>query len=172
LCAVAATTPTGDSLLLLPAFHLPLAVLTFHITTKLPGGRSPLLHHVFPMRTAPAGPDTPHQEVVDVFSLMKAEGWALSIDIAVNSDRTAAAVAAGGGAGGLATPCVAGVAGAPLGAPGGAAGSAWHFYLPYRCDRGGGGRKPCDARCGALLARRQQAMCVLHSMTHTRVHAR
>lgn len=136
---------TGDSLLVLPAFHLPLANITFNITTKLPGGRSSLFHHVFPILTEPPPAHSPPQELVDVFSLMKCEGWALAIDIAVNSDKTfahgrsgassaaAAAAAAGSGnsSGSSSGLAAASAAGALLGAPSGAAGSCWHYYQPY-----------------------------------------
>jgi len=125
-------------MLVLPAFHLPLANLTFNISTKLPGGRSPLFHHVFPILTAPLPPDSPPQELVDVFSLMKCEGWSLGIDIAVNSDKTfthgrsgvaaAAAAAAGVGSSGMTPGSAAGV---PVGGPAGASGSCWHYYQPY-----------------------------------------
>jgi hypothetical protein len=131
----------GDSSLLLPAFHLPLANVAFNITTKLPGGRSALFHHVFPILAAPPpGPDAPPQEVVDVFGLMKCEGWALGIDIAVSSDKTGTASgharsggvsgAAAGVTGGLGTPAAA-AGGVSLGGPAGAAGSAWHYFQPY-----------------------------------------
>lgn len=128
--------PAGDSLLLLPAFHLPLANITFLITTKLPGGRSSLFHHVFPILDTPPGPDAATQDVVDVFSLMKCEGWSLGINIAVNSDKAfahgrsgvAAAAAAAAASGGGITPAAAGV---PPGGPGGAAGSAWPYFQPY-----------------------------------------
>lgn len=128
----------GDAMLVLPAFHLPLANLTFNISTKLPGGRSPLFHHVFPILTAPLPPDSPPQELVDVFSLMKCEGWSLAIDIAVNSDKTfahgrsgvaaAAAAAAGVGSSGMTPGSAAGV---HVGGPAGASGSCWHYYQPY-----------------------------------------
>ena len=129
----------GDSLLVLPAFHLPLANITFNISTKLPGGRSPLFHHVFPILAAPPPPDSPPQELVDVFSIMKCEGWSLSIDIAISSDKTFAHGRSNLGA----SPAVAGVsssgsmaaaaagAGVLHGGPGGAAGSCWHYYQPY-----------------------------------------
>lgn len=128
-------------MLVLPAFHLPLANLTFNITSKLPGGRSPLFHHVFPILTAAPPADSPPQEMVDVFSLMKCEGWSLGIDIAVSSDKTfthgrsgvaaAAAVAAGVSASGVAAGAATAAAGLPLGGPVGAAGSCWHYYQPY-----------------------------------------
>jgi hypothetical protein len=129
---------TGDAMLVLPAFHLPLANLTFNISTKLPGGRNPMFHHVFPILTAAPPANSPPQEMVDVFSLMKCEGWSLGIDIAVNSDKTfthgrsgvaaAAAAAAGVSSSGAAPISSAGV---PLGGPVGAAGSCWHYYQPY-----------------------------------------
>jgi len=83
-------TPTphpGEPLLLLPAFHIPLANVTFHITCKMPRGRNPLLHHAFPIHASPPPPGAV-QPFVDVFALMKCEGWSLGIDLAVNSDRT------------------------------------------------------------------------------------
>lgn len=40
-------------MLLLPAFHLPLANLTFNLTCKLPGGRNSAFHHAFPILSSP-----------------------------------------------------------------------------------------------------------------------
>jgi hypothetical protein len=77
----------SDPLLLLPGFHLPMVRLTFNITVKLPGGRSPMFHHAFPIQTAPAGPGVV-QEPVDVFRMMVSEGYALGIDIKVDSDKS------------------------------------------------------------------------------------
>lgn len=145
----------GDSLLVLPAFHLPLATLSFDITNKLPGGRNPLLHHCFPIHTEPPGPNTPPQEFVDVFSLMKSEGWCLGIDINVNSDKTptagtavqpratpghaAAAYGTPGGAGSSigaggfsgAARLGGGIAASSAAGPSGVAASCWHYYQPY-----------------------------------------
>jgi hypothetical protein len=84
----------------------------------MPGGRSPLDHHAFPIlppaqHAAAAAAQPPPtgavQPFVDVFRMMKCEGWNLGIDIAVASDRTAPqlggrARAASGAAGGLASP--------------------------------------------------------------------
>lgn len=36
-------------LLVLPGYHLPMANLTFILTQRLPGGRSPLEHYLFPI---------------------------------------------------------------------------------------------------------------------------
>lgn len=140
---------------MLPAFHLPLVTLTFNITNKLPGGRNPLLHHCFPIRTEPPGPGAPCQEFVDVFALMKSEGWSLGIDITVNSDKTptagtavqsratprplAAVVStpAAGGSSllGLGSAAGSGIAGSATAAyasgPRGVAASCWHYYQPY-----------------------------------------
>ncbi|WIA10179.1 hypothetical protein OEZ85_010383 [Tetradesmus obliquus] len=126
---------SGDSLLVLPAFHLPLTTAVFNISTKLPGGRSQLFHHAFPILTAPPGPDAKPQEVIDVFSMMKCEGWSLGIDIAVNSDRTPS-VGNIPGAGGRSTGIGAGIgaaAAAGLGGagPAGVAAACWHYYQPY-----------------------------------------
>jgi hypothetical protein len=122
----------------LPAFHLPLANIAFNITTKLPKGRKALLHHVFPILTTAPPPGSPPQPIVDVFSIMKCEGWQLGIDIAVSSDKTfthgrsgvaaAAAAAAGVSGSGVAPSSAAGVL---FGGPAGAAGSCWHYYQPY-----------------------------------------
>lgn len=142
---------TGDSLLVLPGFHLPLVTLTFNISNKLPGGRNPQLHHCFPIRAEPAGPDTPCQEFVDVFSLMKSEGWCLSIDIVVSSDKTPTAGTAlhqrmtpGASTAAHSTPGGAGSnlgygagrsgvvpAGSSAAGPSGVAASCWHYYQPY-----------------------------------------
>lgn len=129
-------------MLVLPAFHLPLVTVSFNISAKLPGGRSPLFHHVFPiLPTAPAA-TSPPQEFVDVFSLMKCEGWSLGIDIAVSSDKTcahgrpgmtaAAAAAAAGGSNsspGMTASASAGGIGARM--PVGPAGTCWHYFQPY-----------------------------------------
>lgn len=120
---------------MLPAFHLPLTTAVFNISTKLPGGRSQLFHHAFPILTAPPGPDAKPQEVIDVFSMMKCEGWSLGIDIAVNSDRTPS-VGNIPGAGGRSTGIGAGIgaaAAAGLGGagPAGVAAACWHYYQPY-----------------------------------------
>jgi hypothetical protein len=77
----------SDPLLILPGFHLPMVRLTFNITVKLPGGRNPLFHHAFPILTAPAGLGVV-QEPVDVFAMMVSEGYALGIDIKVDSDKS------------------------------------------------------------------------------------
>jgi hypothetical protein len=91
----------------LPAFHVPLANIGFLITAKMPRGRNPLLHHAFPILDAPP-PTGAVQEFVDVFRLMKCDGWALGIEIAVASDKTGPAPGAprggGGGRGGGLSP--------------------------------------------------------------------
>jgi hypothetical protein len=118
-------------MLVLPAFHLPLANLTFNITTKLPGGRSPLFHHVFPILSKAPPPDSPPQDIVDVFALMKCEGWSLGIDIAVNSDKTATHARSGGAAAAAGVSGSGLVPGSAAGVPFGAAGSCWHYYQPF-----------------------------------------
>lgn len=72
---------------MLPAFHLPLVSLGFIITPKMPAGRSPLFHHAFPILSSRPPPGQ-QQEYVDVFKQQKCEGWSLSIDIGVQSDKT------------------------------------------------------------------------------------
>jgi hypothetical protein len=132
-CCCCGCCCAGDSLLVLPAFHLPLTTAVFNISTKLPGGRSQLFHHAFPILTAPPGPDAKPQEVIDVFSMMKCEGWSLGIDLAVNSDRTPS-VGNIPGAGrsnasaGIGAAAAAGLCGA---GPSGVAAACWHYYQPY-----------------------------------------
>lgn len=127
----------GDPLLVLPAFHLPFVTVSFGISTKMPGGRSPLFHHAFPVLSAPPGPDAPPQEVVDVFSLMKCEGWSLAIDIAVNSERShsVGSIVTPGSSrpGGHAAAAAAGLGSGSGGAagPSGVAAACWHYFQPY-----------------------------------------
>lgn len=64
-----------------------MVTLAFHITPELPGGLHPQSHYAFPVLATPP-PQGSQQEFVDVFTLMKCEGWSLGIDIAVGSDRT------------------------------------------------------------------------------------
>jgi hypothetical protein len=91
--------PPGDPLLVLPAFHVPLANISFLITARMPRGRNPLLHHAFPILDCPP-PQGAVQEFVDVFRAMKCEGWSLGIEIAAASDKTAPALGSGRGGGG------------------------------------------------------------------------
>jgi hypothetical protein len=105
----------------------------FNISTKLPGGRSQLFHHAFPILTAAPGPDAKPQEVIDVFSMMKCEGWSLGIDLAVNSDRTpSVGNIPGAGRSSVSAGIGAAAAGGLCGAgPSGVAAACWHYYQPY-----------------------------------------
>eukprot|EP00775_Hariotina_reticulata_P010874 gene10874-11028_t len=122
----------------MPAFHLPQVTLSFLINAKMPGGRNPQLHHAFPVLTAPPPAGSCPQQLVDVFSLMRCEGWSLAIDIAVKSDRTPGLGSVGGvGAGsnvvapgGIASPLLGGSSAAGSAAALAAA-SCWHYFQPY-----------------------------------------
>jgi hypothetical protein len=81
------------------------------------------------------------QQLIDVFSVMRCEGWSLAIDIAVKSDRTpvVGSVGGGGAGAGSSTTASAGVASPLLGgssaatglAASAAAASCWHYFQPY-----------------------------------------
>lgn len=47
---------TGEPLVVVPYLHLPLINASLHIAFKLPSGRSPQDHHIFPRLTAPPVP--------------------------------------------------------------------------------------------------------------------
>ena len=86
---------SGDPLLLVPLMSVPGAKILLHLTWKLPGGRNPLFHHVFPVIPYPErgglrgqsdpSHSVPRQQPVDVVGMMKATALAVALDLTFSS---------------------------------------------------------------------------------------
>lgn len=119
----------GDSLLVLPAFHLPLVTLAFLVSARLPGGRAPHEHHAFPLLAPGVKPPTAPQAFVDVFEKMRCQAWTLGIEIAVSHDRSSTGCS---GTTGTVAGGSSGTAAAAGGAAAAGAASAVcaHYFMP------------------------------------------
>ncbi|GAX73762.1 hypothetical protein CEUSTIGMA_g1213.t1 [Chlamydomonas eustigma] len=97
----------GEPLLLVPLLSIPLLKLTVHVTWKLPSGRNPMHHHIFPRLThlgtclgqdalgtglAAGGQQLP----LYAGDFMRAEGLSVGLDFALSSDVTASKLSEGG----------------------------------------------------------------------------